>query len=114
MHARSSDDSAPRTPGVDAPDVRERPEHSHRPIGLRVTSEGRLVLQPVSDSFDEADGVDVEAADRIERAFIEGEPAGLLHLATKEASTLLPPSLAHGRRAGIELLHAVCSLPENQ
>src|SRR5262245_12424244 len=85
---------------------------TRRPLGLLVTPQGRLRVQHVSDSINDADGVDAEAVERIVAAFSDSDARGILHLATTEASTELPHSLAFGRRIGIEFLHSVCSLPE--
>lgn len=84
--------------------------HSNSPSELivAVTPQGHIDLQSgQSDSR-----LIVQAAQRIRKAFSFGSGHLLLHLATAELSTELPPDFAFFRELGRRFLVAMCSIPD--
>ncbi|MGQ0570518.1 MAG: SNF2 helicase-associated domain-containing protein, partial [Armatimonadota bacterium] len=81
-------------------------------LDLYVTSQGRLRVEAGGgDSSQLAASVTFA---KIERAFSGGEGTGLLHLATVEAKTALPPSLAFARSFAHLYFTQLCHLTESQ
>ena len=80
-------------------------------LQLYVSSQGRLHVE--SRSHDVSDTAAPSGAlARIERAFSEGEGAGLLNLATIDLKATLPPSLAFARAFAQRYFSQLCHLTE--
>jgi non-specific serine/threonine protein kinase len=76
---------------------------------LSISPHGRLIAAaatPGASSLDEA------AAGRIARAFAQSQAQGLLHMATRELQTGVPPELAYVRDIGCRYLTQLCHTPE--
>lgn len=87
--------------------------NSHPAIGfgeLYVTAQGRLRVE--SGSPGGADAAASGAFARIERAFGDGEGAGLLHLVITDIKVALPASLAFARTFAQRYFTQLCHLPE--
>src|SRR4051812_16442120 len=84
-----------------------RPIHPIRPayLTLALTPGGTLNLQ----AGEEADGIDADAAWRLEKNFQQGQ--GLFHLGGGEERTKLPPVLAYWRDFSHHFMRAVSALP---
>ncbi|MGA7539047.1 MAG: DEAD/DEAH box helicase [Steroidobacteraceae bacterium] len=79
-------------------------------LELCITSQHRLRVEALA--ADGASPLPSAAAGRIERAFGDGQGAGLLHLATAELKTSLPPGLAFARSFAQRYLTQLCHLGE--
>jgi superfamily II DNA or RNA helicase len=81
-------------------------------MNLYVTAHGRfrLEIQPDEGSA----SLPAAAVTRIERAFRDGQGAGLLHLATTELKMDLPPTLAFARRFAMRYITHLCHLGDAQ
>ncbi len=82
--------------------------------GLKITPEGKLLW--VQGEMDAATSVPPAVQRRIGDAFTKGESSGLLHLASVELQSHLPPELAYFRDFAREYLQRLCHTPglENQ
>ena len=82
-------------------------------LELFVTSQRRFWV--AACKADDASPLPSAAASRIERAFLDGQGPGLLHLATVEVKTSLPPTLAFARNIAQRYVTQLChpeALPE--
>jgi superfamily II DNA or RNA helicase len=77
---------------------------------LYVTSGRKLRVQTRPD--EKVESLPAATAARIERAFLDGQGAGLLHLGTMEVKTALPPSLAFARGFAQRYITQLCHLGE--
>ena len=77
-------------------------------LDLYINARRHFAVQPVESP--EAPGVPAAAVARIERAFAQSQGAGLVHLATSEATTALPPGLAFAREFAQRYLTRLCHL----
>ncbi|MGH8150564.1 MAG: SNF2 helicase-associated domain-containing protein, partial [Steroidobacteraceae bacterium] len=77
-------------------------------LELYVTSRRELRVEAVEAQGTAA--LPAAAVTRIERAFCEGEGAGLIHLATAEVKTALPPGLAFARHFAQRYVTRLCHL----
>src|SRR5487761_346701 len=77
-------------------------------LDLYVTSQRQFRVDRLPDGAGEP--LPSAAAARIERAFFDGQGAGLLHLATVEVRTPVPPALAFGRSFAQRYLTQLCHL----
>jgi SNF2-related domain/SNF2 Helicase protein/Helicase conserved C-terminal domain len=77
---------------------------------LYVTSDRRFGVETL-EAIDTSPLAPAAAA-RTERAFLEGQGAGLLHLATVEVKTSLPPGLAYARGFAQRYVTQLCHLSE--
>jgi hypothetical protein len=77
-------------------------------LELYVTSQRRFRVEAIAT--DDAPPLASAAAGRIERAFGEGQGAGLLQLATAEVKTSLPPGLAFARGFAQRYVTQLCHL----
>jgi len=80
-------------------------------LTLSISPHGRLLVQnlPATESDEQASFGASEP--RIERAFAQGEAAGLLHLATTELQSPLPSSFSFAREIGRSYLTRLCHTP---
>ncbi len=76
---------------------------------LKISPEGRLILAEV-DAGPESP-LPPSVQQRIAGAFAQGQAAGLLHLATVELQTMLPPEIAFCRDFAREYLTRLCHTP---
>src|SRR5487761_1707857 len=81
-------------------------------LDLYVTSQRQFRVDRLPDGAGEP--LPSAAAARIERAFFDGQGAGLLHLATVEVRTPVPPALAFGRSFAQRYLTQLCHLGDVQ
>lgn len=81
-------------------------------LALAVSPEGVFHLDDVPSDSAEGPALPADVAARIREAFTRGAPSGLLHLATAELASDLPPSLAFGREVGRRFLSALCHLED--
>jgi non-specific serine/threonine protein kinase len=79
-------------------------------LELYVSSQGHLRV--ATHPRDASDGPSSAAFARIERAFSNGEGAGLLHLATADLKVALPPSLTFARAFAQRYFSQLCHLAE--
>jgi SNF2-related domain/SNF2 Helicase protein/Helicase conserved C-terminal domain len=79
-------------------------------LDLYVTSQRRFSVE-VFEAEDRPP-LSSAAVGRMERAFDDGQGAGLLHLATAEVKTSLPPGLAFARRFAQRYVTQLCHLGE--
>jgi non-specific serine/threonine protein kinase len=79
-------------------------------LGLLITPQGHVSI--TTDDDDASASLTEATAAQITRAFSAGAGAGLLHLATAELQTPLPPSLAYGRELARRYLTALCHTGE--
>ncbi len=77
-------------------------------LDLYVTSQRQFRVDRLRDGASAT--LPSAAAARIERAFLGGQGAGLLHLATVEVRTPVPPALAFGRSFAQRYLTQLCHL----
>jgi len=77
--------------------------------GLKITPEGKLLWAP--DEMDAAASVPPAVQRRIGDAFTKGESSALLHLASVELQSHLPPELAYFRDFAREYLQRLCHTP---
>ena len=77
-------------------------------LDLYINARRHFAVQPVESP--EAPGVPAAAVARIERAFAQSQGAGLVHLASTEATTALPPGLAFAREFAQRYLTRLCHL----
>ena len=83
-------------------------------LGLRLTSQGRLVTEDQDDAPD----IDASLADRLNAAFARGSGHGLLRLGAAEVGQAMPPVFVWwrsfaARYVGALCLHAAGTDPEN-
>jgi superfamily II DNA or RNA helicase len=82
------------------------------PLTLSISPHGRLLVQDLPAGETE-DAAPLGASEpRIERAFAQGESAGLLHLATVELQSPLPTPFSFAREIGRTYLTRLCHAPE--
>ncbi|HVA72640.1 MAG TPA: DEAD/DEAH box helicase [Candidatus Limnocylindrales bacterium] len=79
-------------------------------MNLYISPHGRLFAEAASD--DEQASSKESLSKRVRRAFANGSPWGLLHLATVELQTSLPADLAFARDFGQTYLTRLCHTPE--
>ncbi len=79
-------------------------------MDLYVTSQRKLRVQARPDEGTSL--LSAAAAARIEREFVDGQAAGLLHLATAEVKTALPPGLAFARSFAQRYVTLLCHVGE--
>ena len=77
-------------------------------LDLYINARRHFAVQRVESP--EAPGVPAAAVARIERAFAQSQGAGLVHLASTEATTALPPGLAFAREFAQRYLTRLCHL----
>ena len=77
-------------------------------LDLYINARRHFAVQPLESP--EAPGVPAAAVARIERAFAQSQGAGLVHLASTEATTALPPGLAFAREFAQRYLTRLCHL----
>ena len=78
-------------------------------LSLSLTPHGKLHVDRVDDSTETV--IPPAALGRIERAFALGPPSGLLHLATAEIQTELPPAFVFARGFARAYLTRLCHTP---
>jgi len=78
-------------------------------LALAVSPQGRPYVEETPEP--DAAALPEATARRIAAAFSEGPACGLLHLATAELQTHLPPTLAYARDLARDYLTALCHLP---
>ena len=78
-------------------------------LSLSISPQGRLFVEEVAD--ENGATLAVSAADRIRCAFAVHPSAGLLHLATVELQTSLPPSFGFVRDLARDYLTRLCHTP---
>ena len=81
---------------------------SDHSIGLVVSPQGHLLIEGGRDGSPIA----AASAERITRAFSSSSAAGLLHLATAELQSDLPPSLSFARSLARDYLTRLCKTPD--
>src|SRR5436190_3657974 len=81
------------------------------PLELSISPHGRLL---VHESPAESAAAETAASDRIAAAFARGAAPGLLHLATTEHQSSLPPPLAFAREFARAYLTRLCQTPEHE
>ena len=77
-------------------------------LDLYINARRHFAVQPVESP--EAPGVPAATVARIEQAFAQSQGAGLVHLASTEATTALPPGLAFAREFAQRYLTRLCHL----
>jgi len=77
-------------------------------LTLCISPHGRLFLSPSPDDAP-SDGA---SSTRIQEAFVSGQAQGLLHLATRQLGSTLPPALSFARDFGSRYLTRLCHTPE--
>ena len=78
---------------------------------ISISPQGRLFLEPAADvdtPLDEALAV------RVGHMFAQGQPQGLLHLATHQLQSNLPPAFVFARDFGCNYLTRLCHTPESE
>ena len=80
------------------------------PTRLSISPSGRPYLEDVAHA--DTSAIEPRVEKRVAAAFSESGARGLLHLATAELQTHLPPDLAFARDLGREYLTRVCHAPE--
>jgi non-specific serine/threonine protein kinase len=83
------------------------------PLDLYVTTQGVFRLEAHPDE-DDSGSLPAAVTARIERAFRDGQGAGLLHLATTEMKTDLPPSVAFARSFASRYITQLCHLGDTE
>src|SRR4051812_12695128 len=73
-------------------------------IALYITPQGRFGIEQAAESS----ALAAAAAARIEKAFAPSPERGLLHLATADLKTALPPTFAFARALGRRSLPLLC------
>ncbi len=81
------------------------------PLTLSISPHGRLIPHQLSEDASEDRTAAGPWEGRTARAFEESEAAGLLHLATTELQTALPPSFAFARELARGYLTRLCHMP---
>ena len=85
------------------------PDPIQTPSDLCLTPHGLLLIEEVPPP---SPWMDADAGRRVAGAFVIGAPEGLLHLATRELDTPLPPAAAWWRELARRYLTQLCQTPD--